>query len=1200
MVISPLVGRAAKQDRKAFDVPAGAAEQTLKKFSQQSGLQVVFAPDATDGVRTTALKGEFTPMEAVNRLLADTDLGVIMDEKTDVLSIVRLDKPEGAGPNVQRAAQQSRSVRPDEGPGRSGVVGRDDVVKLSPFEVTESNNGYLATNTMSGTRLNSSLEDLGSSISVVTKQQMSDFAMLDINDIFAYEAGAEGVGTYTAFEINRNGQMTDNVQSDRESSNRLRGIGAANISRSGFATSGRVPVDPIDIDAVEISRGPNSSIFGLGEGSGTVNMVAASANLNREISQAQVRFDNTGGWRTSFDLNRTLIPGKLAARVSGVYQHDEDVQKPSSFNTRRMNAMIRIQPFKSTTLRASFQSYFADGARGTAVTPRDGVTYWREMGSPTWDPVTQTATVNGVSTTYSGTTNPPGLANLNRAGPIMFVDDGGIRLWQIGRMPAATATNGAGSITGVNRMLESFAEPIRDGRPLFSILRGVSDPSVYDYAHVNLASANYQRERTDTSTVEFEQFILNTGRNTLAFQFAWQREESDRLRKTIVNTTSGVGQSFLLRVDPNSRLLDGRPNPFFLKPYFGAVEPVYNETPFEQDSYRGQLAYVLDLTREKSKWLRFLGRQQLLGYYEERKSKNRVYNFRDVMISDNPIYAPAGQTKGNALTANGYGPSSQATRPYFHYYVGDANGQNADYGPSRTTYGIYDFTWYNPQTKQWVTDQATFGQSAVAEGSAGENANSTVNLIQTKGAILQSSFFGNRLVTTFGLRSDQSGNKRQDRVQLLPNGYEYDYARMSGWRGDWAIRNGDTTTKGGVIRPFRDWGFIENARSGTGWKAGVASVLQGLSFFYNRSDSFRPAAPAISIKQNELPNPSSIGQDYGITVSFGGKFSLRVNHYTTDNINSRAGQGALMANRLMTTDFQGFAAIADTFALHRQAVNWLTQLNPSTTLEAAEAEAYRIQQLSPDVEAAWRSNTVADTTNIFAKGEEYELNFNPSSFWTLRANVTRTVSIDGAQSPDNFDWLNQRMPVWETIVDPRSGKKWLDTSYAGEFPSTGTRTPRDYILSNILTQLRIDGATAGTARPQIREWRFNVATSYRLAGLTDHRVLKNLTVGGGVRWESKGAIGYYGIPIDGNIEVAESLDPTRPIWDKAHAYFDAFLTYRTKLFNGKVPVRFQLNVRNIQESKVRLQAVGAYPNGEAHTFRIVNPRTFVFTTTFDL
>ena len=125
-------------------------------------------------------------------------------------------------------------------------------------------------------------------------------------------------------------------------------------------------------------------------------------------------------------------------------------------------------------------------------------------------------------------------------------------------------------------------------------------------------------------------------------------------------------------------------------------------------------------------------------------------------------------------------------------------------------------------------------------------------------------------------------------------------------------------------------------------------------------------------------------------------------------------------------------------------------------------------------------------------------------------------------------------------------------------------------------------------------------TSYKLAGMFDNKHLKRMTIGGGVRWEDKGAIGYYGIPVNGNIEAATELDPNRPIYDKEHFYFDAFATYTTRIFKDKIRARFQLNVRNIQESKAHLQPVGAYPNGRPHTFRVIDPRTFIFTTTFDL
>src|SRR5471030_702528 len=51
-----------------------------------------------------------------------------------------------------------------------------ETVKMSPFEVQASakDQGYYTANTLSGTRLNSSLNDLGASITVISKQQLED------------------------------------------------------------------------------------------------------------------------------------------------------------------------------------------------------------------------------------------------------------------------------------------------------------------------------------------------------------------------------------------------------------------------------------------------------------------------------------------------------------------------------------------------------------------------------------------------------------------------------------------------------------------------------------------------------------------------------------------------------------------------------------------------------------------------------------------------------------------------------------------------------------------------------------------------------------------------------------------------------------------------------------------------------------------
>ncbi|MSU68820.1 MAG: hypothetical protein EXS40_09655, partial [Opitutaceae bacterium] len=122
------------------------------------------------------------------------------------------------------------------------------------------------------------------SITVVTKQQMDDTASLDINDVFKYEASTEGSGTYTPSIVDRgtakdsvagysfgnNGDSTTNAQS-----NRIRGLAAA-AAINNFPTNNGVPFDSCNTQSVEITRGPNSLLFGLGTLAMTAGFGASS------------------------------------------------------------------------------------------------------------------------------------------------------------------------------------------------------------------------------------------------------------------------------------------------------------------------------------------------------------------------------------------------------------------------------------------------------------------------------------------------------------------------------------------------------------------------------------------------------------------------------------------------------------------------------------------------------------------------------------------------------------------------------------------------------------------------------------------------------------------------------------------------------------------------------------------------------------
>lgn len=78
--------------RCAFNIPAQGAETAMKAFSEQSGKGVIMNANTVEGIRTNRLKGTFTPLEALQHLLAGTGLVATLDEKSGAFVVHRKDK----------------------------------------------------------------------------------------------------------------------------------------------------------------------------------------------------------------------------------------------------------------------------------------------------------------------------------------------------------------------------------------------------------------------------------------------------------------------------------------------------------------------------------------------------------------------------------------------------------------------------------------------------------------------------------------------------------------------------------------------------------------------------------------------------------------------------------------------------------------------------------------------------------------------------------------------------------------------------------------------------------------------------------------------------------------------------------------------------------------------------------------------------
>jgi iron complex outermembrane recepter protein len=100
--------------RRRYDIPAGSAVVTLKRAAHQGGLEIVYSAAVVEGVQTQPVAGEFTPREALERMVAQTPLKIFQDPQTGALSIIR--RPDAKSVQTPSPAPPPRMNRNPEHP----------------------------------------------------------------------------------------------------------------------------------------------------------------------------------------------------------------------------------------------------------------------------------------------------------------------------------------------------------------------------------------------------------------------------------------------------------------------------------------------------------------------------------------------------------------------------------------------------------------------------------------------------------------------------------------------------------------------------------------------------------------------------------------------------------------------------------------------------------------------------------------------------------------------------------------------------------------------------------------------------------------------------------------------------------------------------------------------------------------------------
>ena len=225
----------------------------------------------------------------------------------------------------------------------------EPVVSLSPFEVSSTQDtGYAGQDTLSGSRLRTNLKDVAAAISPMTAEFLRDIAATNIESAIEY-----GVGTRVDTDDARTAGPVGDGYNDSIRSIRIRGLPGGGRSINFFGAPGEV--DMYMTESLEVSRGPNSILYGFGSPAGRINIASKQAQTNKNAYSFSSRLDSWGGERWIADANLALIKNKLGVRAA-VLRGREDSWRAAGHNDQdRFYLAAKWQVDRKTTIKADFE-----------------------------------------------------------------------------------------------------------------------------------------------------------------------------------------------------------------------------------------------------------------------------------------------------------------------------------------------------------------------------------------------------------------------------------------------------------------------------------------------------------------------------------------------------------------------------------------------------------------------------------------------------------------------------------------------------------------------------------------------------------------------------------------------------------------------------------------------------------------------------
>ncbi len=371
LLLLPLAVLAA--DAQWFDIPAQSLPKALKLFASQANMQLLYESEVVSGGNSNTLVGEYDKRMALEHLLKGTGYEVVFT-KANGATI----RAKGAAPSASRVTGGDEGLRLAQAEASSSTASQDENVRGKDEDKKYGAQANPQEIVVTAQKRTERVQDVPSSIAVVTAEDISQRGLVDAEDYLRGIPGVNqvgGAGAYGGQLIVIRGMETGlRPQNFYAGPTTATYFGETPTSTAGGLVASNVDIKLVDIERVEVLRGPQGTAFGSSSMGGAVRTIPVAPKLDRregKLAAAYSSTSGTGGDNYMFQgiANVPLIADKLAIRATAYAFSDSGFYRNRAGSDPAYQAGL-VSRFGAQAFAVDEEnegSYYATGGRLAAL-----------------------------------------------------------------------------------------------------------------------------------------------------------------------------------------------------------------------------------------------------------------------------------------------------------------------------------------------------------------------------------------------------------------------------------------------------------------------------------------------------------------------------------------------------------------------------------------------------------------------------------------------------------------------------------------------------------------------------------------------------------------------------------------------------------------------------------------------------------------